>query len=197
MKKIFWILLGFTALQFACEKENYEGCDSAEHFNITGLELNARGTVQQPDGNGSGTVLKDQDEVPFNSFSLEGFLKADYYAFNTETSLSFFPKALATAPCPPPGWGGSEEELAGLCLISLGKFNADIQPGDTLQDVYWINNQTPEEYFSLHSQNIREQRLLIYFTQKPDPKEYQSFKLIYQLTNGETYEATTPRFKLY
>ncbi|HYK55399.1 MAG TPA: hypothetical protein VEV15_02905, partial [Flavisolibacter sp.] len=68
MKKVFLLLLIFPLIQLACEKEDYGSCENKPYFNITGIELNSVGKVQQPNGAGSETVLKDQDAVPFNSF---------------------------------------------------------------------------------------------------------------------------------
>lgn len=196
MKKAFWILLSFNILQFACEKENYGSCDEKPFFNISGIELQAIGTIPQPNRMGSATILKDQDEVPFASFYLDGTLKANYYATNKASRISFFPMAVATPPCPMPGWQGSKEQLAGIYLITLGNYNADFQPGDTLTDILRINNQPALEYMEENKLKINNQQLTLRLSEKPNPNEYQSFRLIYKLTNGETYESTTPGFKL-
>jgi hypothetical protein len=67
-------------------------------------------------------------------------------------------------------------------------------PGDTIKDNLVVNSLPVANYLG---QKIEFQQFTVKLSQKPDPKEYQSFKLIYKLTNGETYEATTPRFRLY
>ena len=191
MKKALLLLLIFPFIQVACEKSDFD-CERSvfRHFDITGLEF----TPSIVDGN---VPLREGDSVRFENFYFKGYLQANYYSSESGSGFSLLQQAYATAPCPVNGWNGSEEKLAGIYLISLGHYNATIQPGDTLKDGYRINNELPSEYISTNSQNIRWQQLTIKLTEKPAPEEYQSFKLIYQLTNGERYEATTPRFKLY
>ena len=193
MKKVFLLLLIFPLLQLACDQNEYK-CDSSRFFNITGLEL----IPAFSDENYFAQTLKDLDSARFERFYLGGQLKAEYYSLIEKQPFSIFPKAYArdVDPCPISGYEGSEEKLAGLYLIALGKYNATIQPGDTLKTNYRINNQSPSEYLSQNSQKITSQQLTITLTEKPDPKEYQSFKLIYKLTNGETYELITPKIKL-
>ena len=195
MKKVFLLLLIFPLLQLACDNGGDEfECSSGRYFNITGLEL----IPSASDENYFTFTLSELDSARFETFYFNGQLKADYYSLVSKPAFSFLPQAYARDidPCLP-GRDGSEEKLAGLYLISLGKYNANIQPGDTLKNNYRINNELPSEYLSKNGQKIKNQQLNITLTERPDPKELQSFKLIYKLTNGETYEVITPRFKLY
>lgn len=192
MKKVFFLILIFPLLQLACNKE-YASCNSATYFNITGLEFIPAATDQ----NYFTYFLNDLDSAPFEKFYFSGQFQAEFYSLMLKPVFSIFSMAYADDPCPIPGWNGSEEKLAGIYLISLGKYNFNIKPGDTLKNNYRINNEPPSEYFAKNSQKILLQQLNINLLEKPDPNEFQSFKLIYKLTNGETYEVITPRFKLY
>ncbi|MFC5271435.1 hypothetical protein [Adhaeribacter terreus] len=197
MKKVALLLLIFPLLQLACD--NGQECPQVNRFfNITGLGVKAN-SYELQNGSYINRNLNDLDSANFHDFYLTGTLKAEYYGVIPKPGLTIFPRAFArdVEPCPSAGYKGSEEILAGFYMISLGKYNADFLPGDTLTNAILINSLPVSNYLIENSQQINFQEFTVKLKEKPDPKEYQSFKVIYKLKNGETYEVTTPRFKLY
>ena len=197
MKKIFLLLLIIPLLQLACDRNNNEACESSRFFNVTGIRIIPMASIKRSTGQVYDKPIYDGDSLHLNEYYLDGYLHAEYYSKINSRSFSFLPQALATSPCPNPGYDGSEEQLKNVSLIALGYFSKTIQPGDTMKNAFLMNNRPPSEYLTNNRQNIKDQYFTISLTQKPDSTNYQAFKVVYQLSNGETYEAFTPTVKFY
>jgi hypothetical protein len=195
MKKVLLLLVLFPLLQLAC---NQDKCSSSRYFNTIGVKLIPKALVTTANGITNDKTIYNDDSVLFSQFFFDGYLDAEYYSRQAEPHVSLFPTAYAKdAECANPGFDGSEEQIANVYLVALGYYNLDFQPGDTLKNAILINNKTVAQYVADNSPQIKDQYFTIKLTSRPNPKNMQAFKLIYQLTNGETYEIYTPRFKLY
>ena len=191
MKKVFLLLLLFPLLQLACNRTK---CDGSRFFDVTGVRLIPMAKTGAKSTSGPIT-LYNQDSVAYANFYLDGYLNATYYS-KANTGFSFLPQAYAT-DCAAPGFDGSEEKVANIYLVALGNFNNNFQPGDTLTNAFTINDKPAAQYISETNQQLKDQFFTIKLTQKPNPKQMQQFKLIYKLTNGESYEVFTPVIRIY
>ncbi len=196
MKKVWVLLLVLATIHISCEKDT-SSCDSQQYFDIIGLRAGSKYVKRNTAGVELGEeALLDLDSVRLDQFFLEGYLEANYYAA-AKPAFSFLPQALATSPCPNPGFNGSQEKLGSFDLISLGNFSSRFPAGSSLNPVVLINDLPAATYISQNAEKIKHQFLKITLTEKPtNRKEYQAFKIIYSLQNGETYEVQTARFKL-
>ena len=180
-------------MQLACDRDE---CKTSRFFNTVGVKLIPMAMEEKANGHVDYKTIYKDDSAVFTQFYFDGYLNAEYYSKQNQPAFSAFPKAYAT-DCANPGFDGSEEKVANIYLIALGYYNDRIQPGDTLKNDILINDMPVAQYVSENSQHIKDQYFTIKLLQRPNRKEMQAFKLIYQLTNGETYEVITPRFKLY
>ena len=193
MKKVFLLLLIFPLLQLACDKDE---CKTSRYFNTIGVKLIPTAIEEKANGIVDYKAIYQDDSAAFSQFYFDGYLNAEYYSKQSQPTFSAFTKAYAT-DCANPGFDGSEEKVANVHLIALRYYNNNIHPGDTLKNAMLINDMPVAQYVAENSQHIKNQYFTIKLLQRPNRKEMQAFKLVYQLTNGETYEFYTPRFKLY
>ena len=195
MKKVFLLLLFFPLLQLACDRD---GCKTSRYFNTVGVRLIPKAVITTANGMTDQKTIYNDDSVLFSQFFFDGYLEAEYYSKRTEPASSFFPKAYARdLECANPGFDGSQEQVSKVYLVALGYYNMNFQPGDTLKNAFLINDKSVDQYVADNSQHIKDQFFTIKLLARPNPKQIQGFKLIYQLTNGESYEIYSPRFWIY
>jgi hypothetical protein len=193
MKKVFILFIGLILMEFACETET---CKTSRFFNVTGMQVIPKATIRLTNGQVFDKSVREGDSLHLDQYYLDGYLNAEYYSQNTGSGFSFMPRAYAT-DCVNPGYDGSEEQVKNISLISMGYYSKTIQPGDTMKNAFLINDKPASEYISKNSQKIKDQYFTISLTKGPDSTNYQAFKVVYQLTNGETYEYFTPTVKFY
>ena len=92
------------------------------------------------------------------------------------------------------GDDGTSEKIESLTLLALSDYNAKYKTGDTLNAIVKVYGLPISKF--IEYQNIDEFGFNLDLTEKPDSSIKHSFKLVFKLQNGETYEAASQPIKI-
>lgn len=191
MKKLAATLITICLFTFGCDK-----CPpSKNYFDIEGVHLQSDFNTMARTRPDFGSIYS-KDSVKFEYFTLHVFYNLRYYSLNQPKTFSFIPSAYAL-DCPINGEGGTEEKIESLTLVALSDYNTNYKAGDTLNNIMNVNGLPVSKFNKTKDQfDIDQLGFLIDLTEKPDTTIKHSFKLIYKLQNGETYEAASEPIKI-
>lgn len=210
-KSIYLVLILFIGFNFNnCVSSDDYDCNcgtTEEYFDINGLTLSQ---LKLDADTNQYEILNTDDVIPFSEYafiSLE-FL-VDYIA-NINSTKSKFNFSFSTIPtayacsCLEPGYNGAKDEgIKSLNIITLHDYNDNYKANDNINEIMafseYINlmdSKSYEEFIAMNSDNVLFRNSFIKPTEAPTSGVILEFKIIIELSNGEIYEATTPKITI-
>lgn len=200
MKNFKTILLSlFFTIGFifpSCKKENLCGGKSIEsprYFDINGLEA----VVFQ--NNKGYKLLEPLDTISFSGTTgIYMTYQADYHSLRLPSFNHTFSLINSTMACSPtiPGYDGSKtEKLENLSIITLNDFDDEHPANSPINDLFEVQSEFFNgediqlmEFLQDQTENIKSQELFLILKQAPTSNTAFHFKIIVDLSTGESYE---------
>jgi len=210
-KSIYLVLILFIGFNFNnCVSSDDYDCTcgpTAEYFDINGL------TFSQSKFNADTNqyeILNTDDVIPFSEYAFINLeFLVDYIAnVNSEKDkFNFSFSTIATAyacSCPERGYYGAKfEGITNLNITTLHDYNDNYKANDNINDLLsfseyfnFFTSQSHEEFIAMNSDNVLFRNNFIKPTEAPTSGAILEFKIVIELSNGETYEAITPKITI-
>jgi hypothetical protein len=151
------------------------------------------------------TAVEETNPFPYDSLLLKGYYKMEYYAGLWNTG-GFNAYALS---CEDPGLSGSPGGIDTLYLITQQHYNDHYSVNDTMNTMIMINHNyadsddfnerflTLEDFILGNNMVVRKKEFYIKLMQPPSQAGAYTFKLIFTLNNGSTFQSTTAPVNLF
>ena len=170
-------------------------CDGIEpYFSIEGIEA----SPYQRTAVGYPWAAVGTSEVVYSHLYHIGInLVSTFHSFDRTTTGGSNLYALS---CRPPGYLGSKEGVDQLFVVTLHDYNDNYAANDTINNIVLYGHRFPSdgdfkplgEYLEEHKEGVKSGSFLLKLAEPPaEERSNQAFKIIYTLTNGEEFEATT------
>ncbi|HLW39292.1 MAG TPA: hypothetical protein VKX31_02800 [Brumimicrobium sp.] len=206
MKKIKKVLILLFIFNFSgCNPKNCG--DIPKSFDVIGLELTVKKKLETySDGSFSTQSLDTNETVKYSDLVIEIVPQVNYYGQKNNSfhfGNFFIPTAYA-GKCPSPGFQGSSEQISDLLIFSNQPFLSSGNTTDTLSHFFEISGWghqsegiKPKDLLTfIATQPYAMQKIKLTLKTKPTGSDAHQFTILYQQTNGEEYELTTPNLQL-
>ena len=199
MKKIiltFFFVIGLTIV--SCIRERCPPIPS--HFKITGLTT---WSLKYADDGSEWVNIMEGDTVKWDFYINRIGFEAEYFASVLTKSYSPFGNSLYALSCSEHGYKGSKVGVKNIHVITLNNYDSVYTKNDTINDIirlnYWSNNITDTansfsiaDYVLQNDSSVRKKYFEMMVQTPPvDSLQETKFKIVYELNNGERFEAVT------